>query len=491
MQTVSTAFANATLAAHRNVSYKLQIKWSSTFVDETDHLEMHWNGKHSLSAPTKDLVRPGDVGKLSLVLRNQDNRYDYDNPASPLYGIITEDIHIAGRDVLLSVSFVPGEWVTIFTGVISAWSRSEFPAQISVECSDVGWKYLQDKKSSSVSYNMLSSEWIVHLSTLAGIQSPIIATGLFRTPICWLDDESIIEEIWEMAQSDGGYAWFDELGRLHFDTITTWVLPGNSTSVFTFDAGDWGNVEHSFNMEDIVSKVICEWSSREVGPEAVIYTLDSLKLVRPNSYIDIDARFKLPAARVIDPVSDHATDYYIASTAGANMSGSVTVTLPAVYSQRATIRITNNHASLTAMVNKLQLRGSPIIGGPQEQVEIAASTNPLALNRVRTIRGNAYIQTEAQAYALASALAERHKKFITTYRVRELAGVPHLQLRDFVTITTPTRTVTGWVTSISFRCNGGGFEQDIEIIGSDGYYDYTNYFQIGISALDGTKRAWH
>lgn len=484
MQSVSANYTNAADALARNVAYKLEIKWDgSNWVDETAYLDLTFSGKLRIAAPADDLVPPGDIGSFEFKLMNHTGRFT--DAGSPIYSYISGPVGALNIETKMSVSMYPSEWVTIFTGVIANWTPTDAIRQVSVTARDVGWKYLQYKMSTSVFKNKLTSEWITYLAASAGITNRTIDTGMYRIPYVWLDDESAVEEIWKVAQSEGGRVFFDQLGKLHFETITNWV--SRMSSLMTISV--WDDISPSSDAESIVSKVICEYANRVPGSESVLYTLDTVRIIRPGETVDIEAKFNTPADRLIVPVGTSAKDYYISSSAGYDMLASIVVSLPNIYGQRATIRVANTHTKLTAVIHKMQLRGNPIVGGTQEEAEVAA-VSPTITNRVRTISGNTYVQSESQATSLATVMAERLKKLTLSYHVAGIPGRPQLELGDYITVAGRTKTVTGWITEIAFHCEDGQFVQDLDVLDSTGFFSYANYFVIGTTALGG-GRAWH
>ena len=79
------------------------------------------------------------------------------------------------------------------------------------------------------------------------------------------------------------------------------------------------------------------------------------------------------------------------------------------------------------------IRGKPLIGGPTEQIEKTPAVAPLKFARVRSVRGNPYLQTKGPATALASLLAVRCGQLRPMYHLENVPGVPQLRLNDLAT----------------------------------------------------------
>jgi len=493
MQTVSAGFTAATQATMRHPVSKLEIAWDgTTWTDESERMVRH-SGQLQLNAPGDDLIPPGSVGATIIELWNGDGRYSWKRTDGPLYAYIGSDAGLAGKRVRLWQGFMVSgapEYVRIFTGVIYTWQEDTAVDTITLSLRDMGFAYLQDKASTAMFTNIRVDEWIQHLATLAGISSVNLETSLFRLPYAWLDDESILEEIWRAAQADGGRAYFDQLGILRFENAAHWLTSPHDTVQWSFTESAYQSPASRFNPDDLASRVIVEMQGRVPAKEAVVYTLDTLRVAKPGETITFECRLTQPAAIIWTPQAEK--DYQVVSPGGMDMNGDVTVSVTK-YAQRVQVQLTNNHATMPARLIFFQLRGVPLVGGPTQEVIKETASPPADLERPRSVRANQYLQTHAQADALASLLRDRHQRLMPVWELRGVRGVPQLELGDrvsFVDSQAITGTREGYVIGIRWTYDGY-FSQDLMILDAENLFPYTDYFVIGQTALGANGRAWY
>ena len=140
------------------------------WTDETPYL-VSYNTDLRIEPPGEALVPAGDMGSAEVVLWNQAGRYnwqDTDGP-SPLTAYITGAAAFTGKLMRIWQGF-DAEYVCIFTGVIAEFTPTTVEGVVRLQCKDIGWLYIQDKRSSaSCAYDKLPNEWIATLATAAGI----------------------------------------------------------------------------------------------------------------------------------------------------------------------------------------------------------------------------------------------------------------------------------------------------------------------------------
>ncbi|MCD6289643.1 MAG: hypothetical protein J7M34_04000 [Anaerolineae bacterium] len=493
MQSVSAGFTTATQAAVRQPVSKLEISWDgSSWTDETDRMIRH-SGQLQLNAPGDELIPPGDVGAATVELWNGDGRFSWKRTDGPLYAHIGGDAGLAGKQVRLYQGFMVSgapEYVRIFTGVIYTWQEDTAADTVTLSLRDMGFAYLQNKASTAMYTDVRVDEWIQQLATLAGIGSVSLDTSLFRLPYAWLDDESILEEIWRAAQADGGRAYFDQLGVLRFENAAHWLTSPHDTVQWSFTESAYQAPASRFSPDDLASRVIVETQGRIPAKEAVVYTLDTLKVAGPGETITFECRLNQPAALVWTP--EAGKDYQAISPGGLDMNGDVIISVTK-YAQRVQVRLANNHATMPAQLIFFQLRGVPLIGGPTEEVIQEAASPPAGLERTRSVRANQYLQMHAQADALASLLRDRHQALMPEWELRGVAGVPQLELGDrvsFVDSQAISGVREGFVIGIRWTYDGY-FSQDLVILDAENLFPYTDYFVIGQTALGAHGRAWY
>jgi hypothetical protein len=501
MQSVSPELAAAVAETVRWPYCKLEVAWDGTnYVDESAYV-LSADGKLRLNEPGDELVKPGEIGTANVTLKNVGGRFSWGDSRSALYANISGALGLAGKKVKLSVGFeLPDtsiEYVRIFTGVIYGWGESPAARTVTLILRDRGYTWLQDKRSSTISTDQRADEWIASLATLAGIAGgdQVLDAGIGTIPYCWMDDESLVDEIWQAAQADGGVAYFDQLGKLHFENSVHWLIAEHLAVSWTFGADDFDNVDPELSPDDVASTVTVEWSPRIEGAQEVLYTLDGLKVIKPGEHLDWEARFSHPAMSTIAPVNTETSkDYFIVSAGGHDLTDDIVVALSDVYAQKCTVTVTNNSAQ-TAQVTLLQIRGYPLLGGPTEQIKVDVAPAP-GLTRERQVRGNPYVQTFNQGNALCNRLAVVARRIRPRHTLRGVRGVPQLELGDRISFANDRQiypsNVEGPLVGIGWRFSpSNGFEQDLTALDDTDLYEYLDFFIIGTTAVGVHGRCWY
>lgn len=501
MQSVSASFENYTQFKQRsNFATKVEVLWHDEWVDESSNV-VSWKANQRISAQSDELVPAGQIGDATVVLHNKDKRYSWERGDSALAAYINKTTNPAGLSGKLirisqgwTISGTP-EYARRFTGVIYTWAESD--TQVTLECRDMGYYYLQHKISTPIWQDKTVDAWIEIMNEETGIADDnlVLDAGLFPIDYVWCDDESFVEQVWQAASADGGNAYFDCYGRLVYQNALHWANQGAVD--WTFTEGDYSDATHLPDADSLATEVIVEWSGRTEAERQSLYTLNKLLVIGPKETKTFEARFDQPATNIIDPVPN--IDYIARSIGGVDMSNSVSVILTNVYAQKATVQIYNSSEQATVRINYLTIRGNPIFGAPQEQAKVLVDPSPFDDGHVRTrsVRGNVYIQTEDQANMLASFLSGRCKKIQTQHRLSNVPGVPHLELGDFVNYVNTDlfedndSTIHGFVIGISEESGEQGYWQSIDLLDPKGLYEFDDFYIIGTTALGEHGRLWY
>jgi hypothetical protein len=467
----------------------------SDWRDETPYL-VSFSVDLRIEPPGEALVPAGDMGNAEVVLWNHDGRYNWQDTdgASPLTAYISGAAAFTGKLIRIWQGF-DASYVCIFTGVIAEFTPTTVEGVVRLQCKDIGWLYIQDKRSSAVAYDQLPNEWITTLATDAGMALATLDIGIYRIPYCWLDDESLVEEIWQTAEADGGLTYFDCLGYLRYENALHWA---SGASLWTFDEGTYQRAEARIDTDALATQVTLEWSGRGQTPEEVIYQLDQAKTIAPGATLTWEARFQYAVTDVFQPsVTDPLNDYAAVALGGVNVTTSLTVTVSEIKAQQALVTVVNGHASRTATLTFLQLRGMPLQGGPTEQESVDVDPPPYSFKRVRALRGNPYLQTQTQGQALANLMAVRCARVHPRWSLSGVPGIPQLELSDRVTFTdvlaqgasnSRTCVVVGIRSEWSLT---SGFIQTIGLWDVTSLLTYDNYFIIGETALGAVGRCYY
>lgn len=485
----------------RTVKFRLYIAWNgASYVDESAYLEAA-SGTLRLAPPDQaGTSSRGQVDACTLTLANADRRFSPLNEDGDLYSEL-QNGGAYQRPMYLEVSIDNGSnYYRVFTGVIKLPQESTATLSqggtVTIECRSLDELLLQRRWSTRLA-NMIYRIGHMEGDHIAGLLADISAStyyadhGVYPLAYAWLDDESVLDELWAMASACGGRVYCDPDGNLRYEDATHWLKSPHLTSQETFTRASFQTLSANYDDKDLYNVVSIETSPRQLGVRDTLWEPDEVVSVPPDSTKSITARFK-QAAYVVD-----APSFSASTSGGVDITSDVSIT-PTIYVQRAELEITNANTSYAAYLRPFKLVGVPLLGGPtqeEKRTTTADGTNSAWWtgrgDRTRTIRGNAYIQTRAQASSLAHFLLRRSENARLTWKLGGVAGVASRRLGDRVTINDAeimTNTRTGWITAISWRLSlGGGFSQDIEIMDSAGVYPYEGeYFVLGTNKLGTT-----
>jgi hypothetical protein len=483
----------------RKPKTKFEVRWNGTdWVDETQYVVSH-AGQMRINAPGDELVPPGDIAGATVTLWN-DGRFSRHRTDSPLLAYIGGGAGMFGIHARLSVGFEVGgvvsTWHRIFTGIIYSPRENTATREIALTLRDIGFLYVQERKSTIVYLDQPASTWIDGLATLAGITLKIIDASPYTIPYCWLDDESVLTEMWAAANSDGGRLYFNHEGYLIFEQAAHWAIGAHQVVSWSLTEDNYELPEPTENVDDLVTKVSVEVQQRSPGAEKTIYSLDKARVCPPGETITFDAKLQSPALSILDPVVN--IDYRVTSAAGSDLSASCVMTLTK-YAQRVIVVFTNNHASLDAYLVNLTMKGIPLVGGPTVEVKRDVTSPAISFKRDRGITGNQYIQTEETGAALAEMLADRLATLRPVYTLRGIPGIPNARVGErvqFIDTHAMSAQREGFLIGINWDFTPEGYRQDWTVLDAEGLFPYSDYFIIGTTALGAspaanTGRCWY
>jgi hypothetical protein len=221
-------------------------------------------------------------------------------------------------------------------------------------------------------------------------------------------------------------------------------------------------------------------------------------MVPPSSTKKITARLQQPLYFSYGP------EWQAVSGGGLDLGNSnnpTVVTMAATfYAQRAELTITNTSPYWAAYMRNFRIMGYPVLGGPsfEESRNSADHGSNGAFfaargQRTRAVRGNAYVQSKAQAGMLASFLLAQSERPRLTYRLRGCPGKPWRRPGDRITIDDPSVMSAGrdaFVTAISWRLSSSGFGQDLEAVDAAQLYPHQaeGYFVVGTNTLGASAK---
>ena len=483
----------------RTIAYRLYIAWDGTnYVAESSRL-LQASGENRLTSPDAIGSGRGIVDRCQLELDNRDGRYSPLNSSGALYSSIQAG-GAYNRPMYLEVSIDGGSnYYKVFTGVIKIPQETTptptKPATVTIDCRSVDEILLGRRMSLSVADLQMQNDGgytegdvINYWVQLAG-KSATCDDGVFVLPYAWMDDESVLEEIWQIAAATGGRFYADPEGTFRYEDMTHWLKSPHTTSQETFTRADFAELQPIYSDGELYNSVTVEASSRIKGTVDVLWEPDESVVVPPSSTKAITARFRQPAWTASAPTWKAATQ------GGVDKTSSVTVSVTASYVQRMELSIVNA-ATEAVYMHPFNISGVALTGGPtQEETRTSAANGSnnswwtsRGTTRSKAIRGNAYIQTRAQAGTLAHFLLRRSEAPRLTYKLRGCPGKSSRRCGDLVTINDTaimSSARNAFISAINWRLTQNGFTQDIEALDSSSMYPYqaTGYFILGTNKL--------
>lgn len=503
------------MPATRFVKAHLYVDWSraDSYVDETDRL-VSASGNWRRNNPEDSITSPrGIVSQATITLINHDQRFSTLNEDGALYASIGNGGYYQ-VPMYLTVEEETVE-TRIFTGVIKGPRETggslDAIGTITFDCRDRQELLLQQKLSTTqanvAGYNeagLSEAGVILEWLTLAGIDPAdfVHDAGKFIINWAWLDNESPLEDIWQLAASAGGAFYSRPDGKFVYESMSGWIgaLEGASYEEFTDDDYRRGTVK--IDDTELYKEIIVEVASRTIAPSAVVWDSPEQVTIPADSTIVVTANLQQPLyaleAFVYDP----------ASAGGWPMTSYVTFVGWVAYAQRIEMTFSNSATGHAAVLRNFQIIGKALTGGPVNEVtlESADSFWTGRIGRTRTV-SNQYIQAQAQGEALCGFLRARHQKPRAFYTLSDVPGDTGRALGQRIIIragglVSDDRTAV--VTGLGWRWSRDtGYTQSIEAFDAIDLFTYATtvrtgdyvvtpeYFLIGTSTIDSGRRVFY
>lgn len=487
----------------RTVGVRVWFDWdfNGTFTDESAYL-VRCSGEARFAPPRESVAAgQGIVDRCEIELWNSGGRFSALNTAGPLYGSLQHGgaYHVPVR---VDATIDGSTYTRIFTGVTKipqeTGRRWNGVPTVAFECRSLDELILQRRMSTSQSglvtrheSGFTEAQIIDAFLTAAGVTGQQIDPGLIPIPWSYLDDESVLEECWRIAAAAGGRLYWDANGVPRYENLAHWLDAPHTTSQQTYTPDDWQRLSASYDDRELFDSVTVEYAGRQVEGDSVLWEPDAEVVVQAGQTIPVVAQFQYPS------YSTPVVTWRAHTRGGTDLTSSVT--LGAVfYAQRAHLTITNSHASLSVRISPLTISGRALVGGPTADVvktSAADGTNAAyfstrATTRNRSVRGNFYIQSRAQADFLAQFLLDRHERPMLLYELAGCLGTPTRRPGDRITIndgSVMSAARAAIIIAVAWRYGGQAFVQDITAIDAAALYPYATtspgYFRIGTNRL--------
>lgn len=497
--------------ASRIVSIRLMVDWdfNGVYTDETAYL-LAAEGDMRLAPYGAGLAgTQGMISAATFTLRNVNGRFSPLRTDGALYNYI-RDGKAYHAPCYVEVSLNGGAtYSRVFTGVLKLPQETTLTpteaATVTFEARSMEEKYLQRRVSLTQAQfaalhdaSATESEIISQYLQLAGVSTAdmLLDSGWIVVPWPWMDDESAIEEAWQLSAACGGRFYADPDGKFVYANLARWQRATRSiTPQFSFSRDNLSGFSLRLEDSDLHNVVTVEASPRAVGALDVIWEPDTAPVLQPNETKTITARYDAPAYSVAG-VTWQAFDI-----GGRDRTSSVTLSAAtAYYAQRADLVLVNS-SNMQVIVRPLRILGAPVIGAPEiEERRTSAANGTNAAywsgrgDRTLSLRGNTYIQQQSHAATLAQFLLDRCE-YPRLLASAQLPGEPSMRLGDRITITdapTMSGTFTGYVISIRWTFAVGAFDQSIEMISTEQLFPYDGqYFIVGTDTATGSRRLFY
>jgi|GEM_PF-3012274 len=500
--------ANA-ISHNRKVLCQVDVAWGQTWatlsasdwVDESAHV-LAVDGNMSLAEPGVGLTRTGaaDVNTARVTLRNYDNRYSPWNTNSAIYASTC-----GGQLFMTPISVCVGfdaagtpEMLHQFAGVIARPTEETISKTATWECKDRSWTFRSTKYATSVCTDITPDAYLGALCTQASIAAAdrTFDEGSLSFPYAWMDEENIAAEMQDVAQADGGMLYFNKSGSLIYENINHWLSDTDcidTAGTFDFTVSDFQELQPEFTHNEVYSGVIVEQNVRERGAIHTVYSRTDPIYIEPAGTQTIKCRLNKPILSLETPEED--TDYLIMTGGGRKVSGSVSITSTS-YAQQVDVTFTNSSSAYGMYITRFELRGEALWGGPVAESKEESTGGYIEEEKLLELRGNSYIQRQAQADMLAKFLRDRTERPREIYHLSGVPGIPWLELTDRISITEADSGITACahIFGLGWRFIGGAgalYEQDITAVNAANLfpYDSASYFVIGSCEMSGSDSA--
>ena len=431
----------------RVVAARLWVDWNfdGSFTQETTWL-ISARGDMRL-VPVGDGITSGRgiVSSMSLSLNNRAGRYSPLRVDGALYNyLLNGGAYQAPCHLEISIDNQQS-FQRVFTGVIKlpresalTWNRG---AVATIEARSTEEKLLNQRASTLQTqfvdwHNNGATEAQIIADILAGASAAptTIDAGVFALPWVWLDDDSVAEQLWQIAGATGGRYYVDPDGRHCYENFAHWQTAQRSLQVqYRLTKDDYQNLDAWYEDKDLYSEIKIDVAVRDVAYSTKVWSHEQPVMIYPGSTEEIIAELDQPLYAV------EGITYIARTLGGTDASASIAVT-PIYYAQRVKLTIQNTGTVLVA-VAKLTIHGQLVEpDAPQtitKTVTVDGDNGDYFTNRgiTRTRKiSSQRIQTSAQAQSLAAfllALSERPK---LVFKINGLRGLPDLRLGDRIRI---------------------------------------------------------
>jgi hypothetical protein len=442
----------------------------------------------------------GIVDKCTIELRNTNGRYSALNASSPIYSLISGG-KIYQVPVYVETTVNGSTWTKVFRGVTKIPRETgrtyEGMPTVRFDCRTRDDLLLQERDSTTQANFRTRADTVYTEAKLIkalledqGLTEGtdfVVDAGLVPIQWAWLDDESPLEEIWQLAAATGGRFYVDQDGVYRYENMTHWLYSPHTTSQETYDISKFKSLEAWYEDKELYSRVTVEYASRQIDDDTVIWQPDEVVQIPAGGSRTIWATFSYPA--YTEPV----ITWKAATLGGTLVTSGVTITAT-WYAQRAKLVIANK----PVLIVPFQITAQVVSGGPSADAE-EESTQAFFTNRgkrSRSLRGNVYVQSRAQAAMLAAFLRVRHEVPRLWFRLSGVLGNGARRPGDRITVSDPSVMSAdreAMVLGVRWSYSEQSYLMDLEAMDATDLFPFATttpaYFKIGTNKLGATDAA--
>ena len=315
------------------------------------------------------------VGKLSGMFNNFDGRFNVENVSSPYYPYIP-----VGKEMRLRVRTPSEQRFAVFAGMVEDLVPDSKIASTAAITAEDGVRLLKQEGSIAVQTSIRTDEAIPLMLTDIGWPSrwgSDIDIGADVRDYWWLDRESVLEAIHDLADSELGSVWIGADGKLKFRSRYTSIPIVASLTAGDFLLGSietprpWEMVRNSLRVNvypPVLETAVEVWKWQEIP---LIAAGGSRTVFTPFTYNGEN----VPVESLVAPVA--TTDYTansLADGSGTNLTANFSVTVLDQFSGTAKLLIANNGGT-GGYPTLMRLRANAITVPNQTFVEALDSTS--------------------------------------------------------------------------------------------------------------------
>lgn len=318
-----------------------------------------------------------------------------------------------------------------------------------------------------------------------------IDRGLFTIPWYWLDGDSPIDDCWRLAAACAGRFYFNTAdSKFYYKNAQYLGFGTSSTSQATITESNCLRINPVYKDKELYKSIKVTARQRRIGEEEVLWEPDEIMRILPGQTITLHAKLTVPVYEFTN------LKVIATNTGGFQITEDLSVTAT-YYSQSVKFVIVNN-GIYHAFLRTFQLVGRAIEGGESSIYEVASPNTSFWSNRdgkERSVSDNPYVQTFAQAEAIANLLIWRQSYFNNQIDVEGYKGTAFLRVGYRVTIDSDSLNIDQdmIITSTTWKISEGNMEQSFKCINGESLYHQTpsSYFLIGTDTGNDTKRYFH